>query len=77
MCEDDLVIDKWLQKKRIMLRAINTKIDLRDFGENPTRQNEIYLPSLPLAAGKFSDARFRLRRNLFIRNDWYISSFIE
>jgi hypothetical protein len=48
-----------------MLRAINTKIDLKNYGLKPVRQNEIYLPSIPLARGKYTDARYRLRRNLF------------
>jgi hypothetical protein len=58
-----------------MLRAINTKIDLKNFGNSPVRQNEIYIPTIPLASGKYSDGRFRLRRNIFVRRDWYISSF--
>ncbi len=60
-----------------MLRGINTKIDLKVFSYEPIRQNEIYLPSLPLTPGKFSDARLRLRRNLFTRQDWFTSSFIQ
>jgi hypothetical protein len=36
-CEDDLVIDKWLSRKKLMLRAINSKIDLKNFEINPIR----------------------------------------
>ena len=31
VCEDDLVIDKWLSKKKLMLRAINMNVDLKIF----------------------------------------------
>ena len=36
------------------------------------RQHEVFFPSIPLGGQKFSDTGYRLRRNVFVRDDNWI-----
>jgi hypothetical protein len=50
-----------------MIKVLNKKIDLDSFAEKPVREAEVWLPSLYLKTGVYTDARYRLRRNFFDR----------
>lgn len=69
-------IKAWLKTKRIALYMINEKTDWKDFKGNgkskrATRQSQEFLPSVPLASGKYSESWYRFRRNTFDRlDDW-------
>ena len=71
-CASHDEIAQWLEGKKAMMKILNYKIDFEDF-ENTTRvQNELYLPSIPISAGKFSDVGYRYRANIFDRYDNYL-----
>ena len=64
-------INPWLQKKNIHLRVLNEKIDF-SIDNQPTRQNEIWLPLITMKPGFFSDTGYRFRQNDFKMSDnWY------
>ena len=47
-----------------MYRVINNKIAFKNF-KNYTRGNDLYLKSIDLGAGSFTDAGYRYRKNIF------------
>ena len=69
-CASETEIDKWTESKRAMFRIINNKIDINNFS-NYIRQSELMFDSIPLGKGYFSDSGYRMRKNVFTRQDNY------
>jgi hypothetical protein len=67
-------IKSWTEKKKVTLKVLNRKIDFMEFEPNAVRENEVYVPSVPLIDGKYADTGHRFRFNQFNRVDsWFIS----
>ena len=65
-CKSTEVINEWLDNKKVMLKVIQYKIDFKLIGADTyTRQNEIWLDSIPMENGKYSDVGYRFRKNFF------------
>ena len=47
-CATDPEIEEWLSTKTVHLRVLNSKVDFSQFNEDSIRQNEIWLPAVPL-----------------------------
>ena len=71
-CASPEDIDKWLANKFATFKVINTKIDFNSFEVIATRQNEVFVPNVPLASGFFSDTGNRFRANNFYRTDFWL-----
>ena len=60
---------------------LNSKIDFTKFDMSAVRQNEMWLNSIRLKAGTFSDLGYRFRENSFNKGDhWFPglgSSFLK
>ena len=48
------------------------KIDFTTYEDKTLRQNELYLQSVPISAGKFNDVGFRFRANFFDKDDAWL-----
>jgi hypothetical protein len=70
-------IQKWMQTKYATFKVINQKIDFMDRGEFAVRNNEIFVPVIPLKWGKFSDTGYRFRYNDFQRYDYWWSKSLR
>ena len=69
---DDIIA--WTEKKRVTLKVINKKIDFLEFDPIAVRENEVYVPSVPLIDGSYADTGHRFRYNELNRVDnWYHS----
>lgn len=62
-CASDEDIVKWIDTKMLAMKVINKKIDFLDFGDTAVRQNEVFVPIVPMKAGQFSDTGNRFRYN--------------
>ena len=61
-----------------MMKVLNYKLDYEKFDSSSDKvQSEIYLPSIDISAGHFTDVGFRFRANYFIRADEYIPHYPE
>mmetsp|Transcript_41931 Transcript_41931/g.64189 ORF Transcript_41931/g.64189 Transcript_41931/m.64189 type:complete len:115 (-) Transcript_41931:730-1074(-) len=72
-CATPDAIDAWLDQKFLTFKVINKKIDFNSFEEVATRQNEAFVPNVPLASGTFCDTGHRFRRNKFQRTDSWLT----
>ena len=45
--------------------VLNEKLDFSKWDNDHIRQNEIWLPTLPMIPGKFTDSGYRFRENIF------------
>ena len=64
-------IDDWTKTKRAMFKVINNKVDFTDFNSH-SKQSEMFLPSIDMSPGHFSDQGFRFRWNIFTGIDkWW------
>ena len=64
-------IKSWLEYKVVHLRVLNDKINFSKFNHESVRQNESWLPVVPLRSGIFSDTGYRMRENIFYKYDNY------
>lgn len=65
-CESLENINNWLKPKSIHVRVLNQKIDFsKKAAAQAIRQEEKWLPIIPLAPEKFSDVGLRYRENKF------------
>ena len=63
-------INEWLEGKKSMFLVTQYKADFAIGSQ--LRQNEVYLPSVPLSGRFFNDVGYRYRKNNFeIEDDWY------
>lgn len=71
-CATTPEIDEWVGAKRIFVRVLNEKVDFKSWKTEAIRQNEIWVPMIPMNSGKFTDSGYRYRRNTFDKNDnWF------
>ncbi len=71
MCATDDEIDKWIKYKTFRSRLLNQKINF-DIWDKYKRENETWIPVMPLQRGKYTDGGFRFRKNLFNMNDSWV-----
>jgi len=71
-CAEPEAIDAWLSTKFATFKVINTKIDFNSFENIATRENEVFVPNIPLASGSYCDTGGRFRRNIFSRTDHWL-----
>lgn len=65
-------IEAYLEEKKIGFKILNQKIDFNSRGERAVRFNEMFVQTIEMKAGKFSDTGHRFRFNLFNRVDnWH------
>ena len=67
-CASETEIDNWLSTKKAMFTIVNNKVGFKDIHEI-VRQNELMMPSIPLAKDTYSDTGYRLRHNTFEGED--------
>lgn len=61
-----------MSTKRATFKVINQKIDFLDRDEYAVRNNEVFVPSISLEWGNYSDTGYRFRYNHFERFDsWW------
>ena len=71
-CASSTDIYNYLETKKIGFKIINQKIDFNERGANAVRFNEVFVPTIDMRAGKFSDTGHRFRYNIFHRIDhWW------
>lgn len=76
-CAPSDEITTWLADKYATFKVLNQKIDFTDRDEFAVRLNEVFIPSVHLASGLFSDTGYRFRYNIFERYDnWWSSTVI-
>lgn len=51
--------------KKIAMKIINQKIDFTTFNEYAVRNNELFVPSVPMGFPSYSDTGYRFRYNYF------------
>ena len=62
----------WLEHKSMRMRVLNDKIDFTKFDKHAIRQSEAWLNSIKLKAGTYTDLGYRLRENVFNKDDhWF------
>ena len=54
-CASEQEIEDWVQNKKTSLRYITRKLEFKNFGDDPTKYEEKWFPTTPLAVGNFSD----------------------
>ena len=67
-CASEPEIDEWLRTKKVMFSIINSKIGYKNYYDI-VRQNEMFLPSIPLGPNTYSDTGYRFRQNTFEGED--------
>ena len=73
-CAEPDKLHAWLANKKIGIRLLYYKVDFEVGYGYPffTRLNELWLKTLPMKAGRFSDVGYRMRLNFFEKADrWY------
>ena len=69
-CAKESEIDDWTRSKKAMFRILDSKMNFNNFTMS-IRQSELFMPSIPLSKGSFSDTGYRFRKNIFNhRDDW-------
>ena len=61
-----------MRHKKIALKVLNQKIDFTTFEPLAVRYNEIFMPSISMGNGAYSDTGYRFRYNQFDRGDGWI-----
>lgn len=64
-------INEWIRPKSVHWRVMNDKMDLSQ-RDDVVRQNEIWLPAIPMTPGKFTDSGYRFRENLLDKKDSWV-----
>jgi len=64
-CESNENINDWMKDMSIHFRVLNDKMDFSKWEGDHIRQNEIWLPTIPMTPGKFTDSGYRFRENRF------------
>ena len=62
-CADPKDIESFLEDKKISFKIINQKIDFNERGPKAFRFNEVFVQTIEMKAGKFSDTGHRYRFN--------------
>jgi hypothetical protein len=64
-------IDEFIKYKNVGLKILNENIDFTKRDGKAVRYNEIFVQSVPIMSGKFTDAGHRFRYNQFLRTDFW------
>lgn len=52
-------INEWIKPKNIHWTIMNQKMDMENIDDSSVRENEIWLPSISMSPGKFTDTGYR------------------
>ena len=74
-CASPSDIENYLETKKIGFKIINQKIDFNERGPKAVRFNEIFVQTIDMRAGKFSDTGHRFRYNIFNRIDHWVTKY--
>ena len=64
-------IDNFVRHKKVAMKIINQKIEFGNMEGYAVRNNEVFMPSVPLGK-EYSDCGYRFRYNKFIKTDGYL-----
>jgi hypothetical protein len=73
-CASPEAIKTWMSTKMATLKVLNQKIDFLTRESFAVRNNEVFIPSITLKQGRYSDTGYRFRFNDFERYDYWWSS---
>jgi hypothetical protein len=73
-CATPPEIETYLDDKKIGFKIINQKIDFNERGDTAVRYNEVFVQTIKMTAGLFSDTGHRFRYNIFNRVDHWITN---
>jgi hypothetical protein len=56
-------IDNFTRYKKLAMKVINQKIEFNNFGDYAVRNNELFVPTIPLSSERYSETGHRFRYN--------------